>query len=49
MWERHGVAWVWFSLLDVYNEDTEPESVEDLDNEETTQHQPALNTFTSLL
>ena len=28
--------------LDVYNEDTESESVKEPDNEETTQHQPAL-------
>ena len=37
-------------LLDVYNksfcEDTESESVEEPDNQETTQRQPALNTST---
>ena len=42
---RHGFA----RLLDVYNKDTEPESVEEPDNEETTQRQPALTTSTGLL
>ena len=35
--------------LDFYNEDTESESVEEPDNEETLQRQPALTTSTALL
>ena len=42
---RHGFA----RLLDVYNKDSKPESVEEPDNKETTQRQPALTTSTGLL
>ena len=36
-------------LLNVYNEDTESDSVEEPENEQTTKHQPALTTSTGLL
>ena len=38
-----------YNELDIYNKDTESESVEEPDNKESTQHQPALNTSTGLL